>query len=104
MKSLGSPGLTVFDATEFSAGLETGGPKFYSNTMPVRIGFRDRTLPFGIGLQQVRETEISAGTSVPLSSGRVALDMTLAHAQRSANIGYGETGWIFSVGISIKPY
>ncbi|HXD23691.1 MAG TPA: hypothetical protein VN613_10065 [Gemmatimonadaceae bacterium] len=104
MKGLGSAGLTVFDATEFSAGIETGGPKFYSNTMPIRLGFRDRTLPFGVGPQQVRETEISAGAGLPLSQGRVALDLALAHAQRTANVGYGETGWIFSLGIAIKPY
>ena len=104
MKGLGSSSLSVFDATEFSAGIETGGPKFYSNTMPIRLGFRDRTLPFGIGPLQVRETEISAGAGVPLSSGRVALDLTLAHAHRTANLAYGETGWIFSLGLAIKPY
>jgi hypothetical protein len=104
MKGLGSAGLPVFDAKEFSAGIETGGPKVYSVTMPVRIGFRDRTLPFGIGNQPVHETEISAGAGVPLSSGRVALDLTLAHARRTANVAYAETGWIFSVGIAIKPY
>ncbi|HEY2848660.1 MAG TPA: hypothetical protein VGI97_02195 [Gemmatimonadaceae bacterium] len=104
MKGLGSAGLTVFDATEFSAGLETAGPKFTGITMPVRLGFRDRTLPFGVGPQQVREMEISAGAGVPLSQGRVALDFAIAHAHRSANVGYGETGWILSVGIAIKPY
>ncbi|MGH7655816.1 MAG: hypothetical protein ACREN6_14255 [Gemmatimonadaceae bacterium] len=104
MKGLGSAGLSVFDATEFSAGIETGGPKFYSIVMPVRLGFRDRTLPFGVGLQQVRETEITAGAGIPLASGRVALDLTLAHAHRTANIAFAETGWIFSLGIAIKPY
>ena len=104
MKGLGSAGLSVFDATEFSAGIETGGPKVYSITMPVRLGFRDRTLPFGIGPQQVRESEITAGAGIPLSSGRVALDLTLAHAHRTANVAFAETGWIFSLGIAIKPY
>lgn len=104
MKGLGTPGLSIYDATELSAGIETGGPKINSITMPVRLGFRDRTLPFGVGAQQVRETEISAGGGIPLSQGRVALDLTLAHAQRSANVGYAESGWILSVGIAIKPY
>jgi hypothetical protein len=104
MKGLGSSGLTVFDATEIAAGIETAGPKFNSITMPVRFGFRDRTLPFGVGPQQVHETELSAGAGIPLSQGRVALDLTLAHALRTANIAYSETGWIFSLGIAIKPY
>ena len=104
MKGLGSAGLSVFDATEFSAGIETGGPRVFSITMPVRLGFRDRTLPFGVGLQQVRETELSAGAGIPLSSGRVALDLTLADAHRTANVAFAETGWIFSLGIAIKPY
>lgn len=103
MKGLGSQGLAVFDATEFSAGIETGGPKVNSITMPVRLGFRTRTLPFGVGSAQVRETEISAGGGIPLSQGRVALDLALAHAQRSANVGYTESGWILSVGVAIKP-
>lgn len=104
MKGLGSPGLSIFNSTEFSAGLETGGPKFNSITMPLRLGFRTRTLPFGIGPDPVRETEINGGLGVPLSQGRVALDLGLAHALRSANVGYSETGWIFSLGIAIKPY
>jgi hypothetical protein len=104
MKGLGTAGLSVFDATEFSAGIETGGPKFNSITMPVRLGFRERTLPFGVGPQQVRETEISGGAGIPLAHGRVALDLTLAHALRTANVAYSETGWIFSLGIAIKPY
>jgi hypothetical protein len=104
MKGLGTPGLSVFNATEFAAGLETGGPKISSITMPVRLGYRVRTLPFGVGTQQVRETEINGGVGVPLSQGRVALDLSLAHALRTANIAYAETGWIFSLGIAIKPY
>ena len=105
MRGLGSPGLSIFDANEFSAGLETAGPKFNSIPMAVRLGVRDRTLPFGFGTQQVHETEVNAGLGVPLSQGRAALDLTLAHALRSAgNTGYSETGWIFSLGIAIKPY
>jgi hypothetical protein len=104
MRGLGSEGLSVFDATEFSAGLETTGPKVYSIPMAIRLGYRARQLPFGVGPDQVRETEITGGLGIPLSSGRTALDMTIAHALRSAIVGYSETGWIFSLGIAIKPY
>jgi hypothetical protein len=104
MRGLGSAGLSVFDATEFSAGLETGGPKISASQIAVRLGYRARQLPFGVGALQVRETEITGGVGIPLSSGHAALDLGIAHALRSANVGLSETGWIFSVGISIKPY
>ena len=104
MRALGSAGLSVFDATEFSAGLETGGPRISAIPIAVRLGYRARQLPFGVGAQQVRETEFTGGLGIPLSSGRAALDLSIAHALRSANVGLSETGWIFSLGIAIKPY
>ena len=97
-------GLSVFDATEFAAGLETGGPRISASQLAIRLGYRARQLPFGIGTTQVRETEVTGGVGIPLSSGHAALDLSLAHASRSANVGFSETGWIFSVGIAIKPY
>lgn len=104
MRGLGSAGLSVFDATEFSAGVETGGPRISAIPIAVRLGYRARQLPFGVGAQQVRETEFTGGVGIPLSSGRAALDLSIAHALRSANVGLSETGWIFSLGIAIKPY
>jgi hypothetical protein len=105
MQGLGGPGLTVFDATEYSVGLETTGPKMGPIPMAVRLGFQARTLPFGVGPQQVREQEVTGGVGIPLASGRTAFDISLAHARRSAaNVGIGETGWILSLGVSIKPY
>ncbi len=104
MRGLGSAGLSVFDATEFSAGLETGGPRIGAIPIAVRLGYRARQLPFGVGAQQVSETEFTGGVGIPLSSGRAALDLSIAHALRSANVGLSETGWIFSLGIAIKPY
>ena len=104
MRGLGSAGLSVFDATEFSAGVETGGPRISAIPIAVRLGYRARQLPFGVGAQQVSETEFTGGVGIPLSSGRAALDLSIAHALRSANVGLSETGWIFSLGIAIKPY
>ena len=95
----------MFDATEFSAGIETAGPQVEPDAMAaIRLGFRSRTLPFGIGTQPVHETEFTGGVGIPLSSGHAALDLGVARALRSANVGLTETGWIFSVGIAIKPY
>jgi hypothetical protein len=104
MRGLGTEGLSVFDATEFAAGIETGGPLVGTIPMAVRLGYRARQLPFGILTQQVRETEVTGGVGIPLSQGRAALDLSLARALRSAKVGLAETGWIFSLGIAIKPY
>jgi hypothetical protein len=105
MQGLGGSGLSVFDATQYSAGLETAGPKLGSIPVAVRLGYQTRTLPFGVAGQQVREDDLTGGVGIPLSSGRTAFDISLAHARRStANLGIGETGWILSLGVSIKPY
>jgi hypothetical protein len=106
MRGLGSSGLSVFDATEFSAGLETPGPHINSPIpIAIRLGYHIRQLPFGVGTEQVKETQMNGGVGIPLSGGRVALDLSLAHSLRTAaNIGFSEKSWILSVGLSIKPY
>lgn len=106
MKGLGSSGLSIFDATEFSAGLETPGPRINSQVpLAVRLGYRQRQLPFGVGTEPVKETEVNGGVGVPLSGGRVALDLSVARALRTAsNVGLTEKGWILSIGLAIKPY
>ena len=106
MRGLGSAGLSVFDATEFAAGLETPGPRINSAIpLAVRLGYGARQLPFGVGTEQVKETQVNGGVGIPLSGGRVALDLSLAHFLRTAsNVSLTEKGWILSVGISIKPY
>jgi hypothetical protein len=104
MKGLGTAGMSVFDATEFAVGLETGGPRIQLVPMAVRLGYRARQLPFGVNAQQVRETEVTGGLGIPFSQNRAALDLSVAHAVRSANVALSETGWVISLGISIKPY
>lgn len=104
MKGLGSAGMSVFDAKELSLGLETGGPRIQLIPIAVRVGYRARQLPFGINSQQVRETEFTGGLGIPVSQGRAAIDLGIAHASRSANVALSETGWVLSLGLSIKPY
>src|ERR1019366_9178306 len=61
MRGLGSAGLSIFDAAEYSAGIETAGPRMNQSQSAVRLGYRARQLPFGIGTTQVRETEVTGG-------------------------------------------
>ncbi len=105
MNGLSAHDLTIFDSKEYAGGLETAGPKFGGVPSAVRLGFRSRGLPFGVGTSQVTENSFTGGIGIPLSLGRAALDISLARASRSApSIALSEKSWILSVGVSIKPY
>jgi hypothetical protein len=102
MDGLGSAGLVIRDAAELAGGLELAGPTVSGLPMAVRLGYRARDLPFAVGVEKVSEQSFSGGVGIPLASGRGAADLSLARAHRTA-VGLGETGWILSIGFSIKP-
>ena len=102
MNGLGSATLPVFDATDFSVGGEIGGPKLAGLGTAIRAGWRTRQLPFGAPQGQVREQSYSVGAGIPLAFGRTMLDVGAVHARRAAG-SWTETGWILSVGLSIRP-
>ena len=52
----------------------------------------------------VRETRDQRRCRHSAVGGTCRAGLGVAHARRSANVGLAETGWIFSVGIAIKPY
>ena len=102
LRGLGSSGLTVRDVSDLSAGIEFAGPKIEGIASAVRAGFRSRDLPFGVGSEPARESALTAGVGVPFGAGRGAADLTLARAHRTSG-GAEETGWILSIGFSIRP-
>ena len=103
MRGLGSPGLGIQNVGELDGGVEFAGPKIASVPSAVRFGFRSRDLPFfAVGTRPVSEQTLTAGAGIPLAAGRGALDIALARAHRSSG-DLRETGWILSVGVSIKP-
>ncbi len=102
MQGLGSAQMSTFDATELGLGVDVIGPRVSGAPSVVRLGFRDRTLPFGVDGEQVKERAYSGGISLPVSRGRGQIDLTLQRAARSAS-GVNERGWFLALGLGIRP-
>lgn len=102
LKGLGSPGLQLHDATEAAAGVETIGPRFGGQTTVLRLGYRDRGLPFSSDANTVKERSINGGAGLSLARGYLAVDLGVARAVRTSG-AISETGWIVSVGLAIRP-
>jgi hypothetical protein len=109
MRALGSSALRVRDATEFAVGAEIIGPRYGENVVLVRLGGRQRELPFGVGSADVRERAFSAGVGAPLGGGRALIDFAIQHATRSAHgtLGAGATpterALTLSFGFTVRP-
>ncbi len=102
MQALGSAQMSTFDATELGLGVDVTGPRVGGAASVVRLGLRDRTLPFGVNGDQVKERSYSGGVSLPVSRGRGQIDLTLQRAARSAG-GVNERGWFLALGLGIRP-
>jgi hypothetical protein len=96
-------GVEARDALELDGGLEVAGPRG-SKGRPIlfRVGARARNLPFLVNGQPVNETDVAGGFGIPIKQAGT-LDLTLQHANRTANVGVGETAWTLSTGITIRP-
>jgi hypothetical protein len=102
MDGLGSTQVSLFDATEFALGAEFLGPRLGGTNSAVRVGIRDRALPFGISGNEVRERILAGGLGIPVSRGRAQIDLALQRATRSAP-GITEKAWLITVGLGIRP-
>ena len=102
LKGLGSSTLPLHDATELAGGVEIAGPKIDGVPIGVRLGWRQRDLPFSAGPTVVKEQGYTGGLGIPLGSGRAALDLGLQFATRTQG-ALSEKGTIVSVGFSIRP-
>lgn len=102
MRSLGSAQMSVFDATELGLGLDVVGPRFAGAFTTARLGFRDRTLPFGVNGEQVAERTLTGGFAIPLARGRGQVDLAVQRAARKA-AGATERAWVLSIGLGIRP-
>ncbi len=106
LQGLGSAQMSTFDASELGLGVDVSGPRVGGAASVVRMGFRARTLPFGVDGEQVKERAFSGGVSVPVSRGRGQIDLTLQRAARSAGGsagGVNERGWFLALGLGIRP-
>ncbi len=102
MRDLVSDTLPLFDATELAVGAELAGPRMFGSPTAVRLGFRDRDLPFGAVGEQVSERSVSGGLSMPLARGRAQVDFALQRSARRA-AGVTERSWFLGVGLGIRP-
>ena len=102
LKGLGSTTLQLHDATEAAAGVETVGPHVAGLTTVLRLGYRDRGLPFSSDANTVKERSVTGGVGLPLARGFMGVDVAVARAVRTSG-AVSETGWIVSVGLAIRP-
>lgn len=100
---LGRPGLGVTDAWDVGGGVEVSGPLFFGLTLPLRAGYRHRTLPFTVGDAKIVENSFSFGVGIPVSGGRSRIDLGAERANRGSVNGITEKAWILSAGIMVRP-
>lgn len=102
LDGLGSDSVTVFDSNELGFGVDMAGPRILGAPSVARLGFRDRTLPFGVAGDQVSERSFSGGVGVPFARGRAQMDITLQRSLRKA-AGLDERSWFLGIGLGIRP-
>ncbi|MCL4212866.1 MAG: hypothetical protein KJZ74_03020 [Gemmatimonadales bacterium] len=102
LDGLSTAATTLFDATELGLGVDVVGPRIGQAFSTARIGFRDRTLPYGVNGEQVSERSLSGGVAIPLARGRGNIDLALQRATRKA-AGATEKAWFLSIGLGIRP-
>ncbi|MGZ8376282.1 MAG: hypothetical protein ACXWZS_01300 [Gemmatirosa sp.] len=113
MRELGSSALEVHDGAEFMAGVEAVGPRLGDVPVLIRLGGRDRVLPFGLAGAEVKERSYSGGIGLPFAGGRALADLAVQRASRSLSGsvpagsplagGASERAWTISVGFTVRP-
>ena len=103
LRELGSATLSVEDATDIGVGVEARGPRWFENDIPLRAGYRRRTLPFTVpGTDEIIESDISAGFGIPLARSRSNFDFGIERAARWGAGGLNEKAWTLSFGILVR--
>jgi hypothetical protein len=100
---LGSDQLTTFDGWDYGLGAELRGPRWFGGEVPLRVGVRRRTLPFGAAAAEVEETSVAFGWGFAIASGRAVADFGLSRASRTADGGASERATTFSIGLIVRP-
>ena len=102
LRDLATTQTSVFDAMDIGLGVDVLGPRIGSSVTIARLGFRDRTLPYGVAGNQVSERSITGGFGIPLANGRGQIDLSAQRAMRKAG-GASERAWLISIGLGIRP-
>ena len=103
LDGLGSEELTTFDGWDYGLGAEVRGPRLFGSSMPLRVGVRRRTLPFGAAGSEVEESSVAGGWGIVLGGGRAVADFGVSRASRTAAGGISERATTVSIGLIVRP-
>lgn len=111
----GMPPLQAEATQEYSLGADFTGPRAFGRIIPLRLGVRQRELPFSLGrwvvspldgveasYDRVDETSVSAGFGIPLARERALIDVAIQRSMRSA-ADFDESAWTVGVSLTIRP-
>ncbi len=104
MKGLGGASAGVFDTREIGIGTEVPGPKVPGGQMLIRLGVRNRGLPYGVSGRQPKENIFGGGLGFPIGFGRAQIDLGLERASRKVPglPSVKENGTIVSFGFRLR--
>ena len=99
----GGPGAK--NTLELNGGLEYARDPRAIWRRPIRLGVHYSQLPFllAAGGDQPTEFGISLGTGTRFAGQRGGIDLAIEKNWRSAGSSYKESGWLFIIGISVRP-
>lgn len=100
---LGGPGAK--NTLELNAGVEFARDPRNPWRRPIRLGVRYAQLPFLLtaGGDQPSELGITIGTGTRFAGQRGGIDLALEKNWRRLGSDYRESGWLFVLGISVRP-
>ena len=100
---MGGPGAK--NTLELNAGFEFARDPRSPWRRPIRLGVRYAQLPFLLtaGGDQPTELGITIGTGTRFAGQRGGIDLALEKNWRSLGSDYKESGWLFVLGISVRP-
>ena len=102
LRAQGAPGAR--NTLEISGGIELVRDAKRPNKYPLRIGAWSTTLPFLLAADpQPRETGFSLGSGRRFAADRGGFDFAIARVTRSQGVGYTESAWLVTIGLSVRP-
>ena len=103
LESLSLTDVPVTDTWEYGAGLEGRGPGLLGVDPALRVGYRSRTLPFGLpDGSEVSENGFTGGIGFPVAGGRGTLDLTIERLIRDAPGEASERAWVVGIGMLLR--
>jgi hypothetical protein len=110
----GLPPVAAAATQEYALGANFQGPRAFGQIIPLRLGVRQRELPFALGrwtgapgsetasYATVEETAVGGGFGIPLARGRALADVAIQRAMRSA-ADIDESAWTVAISLTIRP-